>query len=89
MNKIDLSPLIECDCTHNRICEELFKKLNTGWDDAVKESFLRFISQIESNGEELHNVRTSAELIEKAIAEFDVNQICRNADLLVEEVSLI
>ena len=85
MAKIDLSPLVNADVAYDKAANAVVEKYNTAWNDAVHDSFRRFVSQITENGRKLHGVRTSAELIEKALAALNIEEANAKAQRLAKE----
>ena len=89
MKNIDLSPLISCDSTYERAFANLSEKYNCAWDDAVHDSFLRFVSQAKENGRKLHDIRTAAELLEKAVDAHNVDALQSKSLALVKEAEAL
>ena len=85
MAKIDLSLLVNADVAYDKAANAVAEKYNTAWDDAVHDSFRRFVSQIKENGRRLHGVRISAELVEKALAALNIEEANAQAQGLAKE----
>ncbi len=89
MNKVDLSPLITGDSAYEKICDSLTARHKSGWDDEVHASFIRFVNQIQANGEKLHSIRVSAELIDTAVDALNIDDLNQTAQRLVKEADSI
>lgn len=89
MKNIDLSPLVGCDSAYARAFTSVCEKYNCTWDDAVHDSFSRFISQIRENGRKLHDVRTAVELLEKQVDAHNVEAIQSKSLTLVQEAEAL
>lgn len=89
MKNVDLSPLISCDATYERTSTNVSEKYNCAWDDAVHDSFWRFVSQIKENGRKLHDIRTSTELLEKAVDAHNVDALQSKSLALVKEAEAL
>ena len=85
MAKIDLSLLVNADVAYDKAANAVAEKYNLSWDDAVHDSFRRFVSQIKENGRRLHGVRTSAELLEKALSALSIEEANAKAQRLAKE----
>lgn len=85
MKKIDLSPMVNADAAYDKVANDVAEKYKDAWDDAVHDSFRRFVSQIKENGCRLHGIRTSAELVEKVLTALDVEDANTKAQRLVKE----
>lgn len=85
MTKIDLSPIVNADAAYDKAASAVAEKYNLSWDDAVHDSFRRFVSQIKENGRRLHGVRTSAELLEKALSALSIEEANAKAQRLAKE----
>ena len=89
MKNIDLSPLVSCDCAYDRALTSVSEKYNCAWDDAVHDSFLRFVSQVKENGRRLHDIRTAAELLEEAVDAHNVDALQSKSLALVQEAEAL
>ena len=89
MKQGDLSPIISCYSAHDVAARALAQKYATAWDDAVHDSFSRLQNQIQENGRKLHDIRTSAELMEKAICAHDVEALQRKSLALAKEAEAL
>ena len=89
MKQVDLSPIVSCDSAYEVAARALAQKYTAAWDDAVHDSFYRFQYQNQENGRKLHDIRTSAELIEKAIGAHDVEALQRKSLALVREAEAL
>lgn len=85
MKKIDLSPLVSADVAYDKAVDSVTEKYKAAWDDAVHDSFQRFVAQAKENGLRLHSVRTSAELIEKALLALNISDANAKAQRLAKE----
>ena len=85
MKNVDLSPLISCDSTYERTSTNTSEKYNCAWDDAVHDSFQRFVNQVKENGRKLHDIRTSAELLKKAVDAHHVDALQSKSLALIKE----
>lgn len=89
MKNVDLSPLVNCDATYGRTSTSVSEKYNCAWDDAVHDSFWRFVSQVKENGRKLHDIRTATELLEKAVDAHNVEALQSKSLALVKEVEAL
>ena len=89
MKQVDLSPIISCDSAYEVATRTLAQKYAAAWDDAVYESFSRLQNQIQENGRKLHDIRTSAELMDKAIFAHDVEALQRKSLALAKEAEAL
>lgn len=89
MKQVDLSPIISCDSAYEVASRALAQKYAAAWDDAVHDSFSRLQNQIQENGRKLHDIRTSAELMEKAIYAHDVEALQRRSLALAKEAEAL
>lgn len=89
MKNVDLSPLISCDSAYERAVTNVSERYNCAWDDAVHDSFFRFVSQVKESGRKLHDIRTAAELLEKAVDAHNVESLQSKSLALVKEAEAL
>lgn len=85
MNPIDLSPLVTADNAFDKAIIGIHCSYKTAWDDTVHDSFQRFIFQMDECGRRLHQIRISAELLEKGLIKSNVQVITRQSQRLMQE----
>ncbi len=89
MKHVDLSPIISCDSAYEHASSNLTEKYNSAWDDAVHDSFSRFVRQIQENGRKLHDIRTSAKLLEEAVDAHAVDALQSKSLALAKEAEAL
>lgn len=89
MKNVDLSPLVSCEATYERASTNVSEKYNCAWDDAVHDSFWRFVRQVKEDGLKLHDTRTATELLEKAVDAHNVDALQSKSLALVKEAEAL
>ena len=89
MKNIDLSPLISCDTSYARASDCVCEKYKCAWDDAVHDSFLRFISQIKEDEQKFHDIRTAAELLVQKVDAHNVEALQVKSLRLIQEAETL
>ena len=89
MKNVDLSPLFSCDSTYERTSTNISEKYNCAWDDAVHEYVQRFVNQVKEIGRKRHDIRTSTELLEKAVSTHHVDALQSRPLALIKEAEAL
>lgn len=89
MNSVDLSQLCEVDSEYQKIVSSLFEAYEGDWDDAVHESFFRYVKSIRETSDKLHDIRKKVESVCREVEAFRVTDVLARAENLCREADSI
>lgn len=87
--KIDITPIRNIDIQYEKIVSNLSERYKGSWDDAVHESYGRYVSQLQELTREVRNVRCKVETLEKEVEELKIEELTRKAEMLCKEADAI
>lgn len=86
---IDITRLKENDKSYRVIVDDIAEKYRCEWDDAVYESYSRYVMQQKEFSERIHSIRCKAEMIANEVEEYSIPESIRIARQLCEEANAI
>lgn len=89
MKGTDLSQLQNCDQAYAEICANVAEKYAANWDDAVHDSFRRFVDRLQDNSHQLHGARVVAEQICAEVEAVPVDELVTKARELAKEADAV
>ena len=89
MRNFDLSPLIQNDIQYEKIVSGIANSYKCDWDDAVHDSYGKYVEQMQTMSKELKIIRTNAEVLVKEIVELKTEEYTMKSNELSEEVNAI
>ncbi len=89
MRIVDLSPIRDVDIQYEEIVTTLDEKFKCKWDDAVHESYGRFISQLHDLSREVKAIRCKVEILEKEAEGLKTEELACKADVLCKEANAV
>lgn len=89
MKTVDITPIKEIDIQYEKAVANLSEKYKGEWDDAVHESYGRYVTQLQELGREVRNIRCKVETLEKEAEELRIDELIRKADSLCREADAI
>lgn len=89
MNTVDITPIKEIDVQYEKIVSNLCEKYKGEWDDAVHESYGRYVAQLQELTREVRNIRCKVETLEKEAEELKIEGLIRKAEMLCKEADTV
>ena len=86
---VDLTPLKNNDMEYKEIISAIENCFKCEWDDAVHNSYKKYIEQIAEHLVSLHNIRCKIELMQKETDELKIDDINIKAENLCREADSI
>ena len=89
MRTVDLTPLINNDHEYEKAYTNVSDKYKCSWDDAIHDSYLRLVKDIQEYSISIHRIRCKAESLEKEAEALNVDSMMTKADGLCREANSI
>lgn len=89
MKTINLAPLKSNDAEYRKLSDTVSNQYKGGWDDKIHESYLRYLKQVQENSRKLHVIRCKAEILEKEIEAFKIDELKKRAEALCREADSV
>ena len=86
MREINISSIVNLDSQYQTIVDTTRTKYSCEWDDAVHDSFKRYVDEIQQYSEELRNIRKNTEINMQKIDELQIDNLVSKSDELCSEV---
>ena len=89
MKEINLTPLKEIDVQYEKITEMLDAKYQCDWDDAIHESYGRYVVQLQEMAKDVKAIRCKVETLQKEVEELRIDDLMGNPDSLCREADTV
>jgi len=89
MKTVDITPLKDNDVEYEKLVSAVAEKYKCEWDDAVHDSYGRYLSQIQENSRNIHGIRCKAEMIVQEMANLKTDQVGNRVNSLCKEADSI
>ncbi len=89
MNEVELSPLRDNEIQFAKLVSDIEVKYNGNWDDAVHDSYGRYVKQVCDYAEGIKVIRQTAENIQREVGELNIPGLVEYVDVLRGEAESI
>lgn len=89
MKTVDITPIKEIDIQYEKSIANLNEKYKGEWDDAVHESYGRYVSQLQDLSREVRDIRCKVETLEKEAEALQIEELTRKAEMLCKEADAV
>ncbi len=89
MRTVDLTPLINNDQEYEQAYTTVSEKYKCNWDDAVHDSYLRLVKDIQRYSSNIHRIRCKSESLKKEAEALNIDNMMTKADSLCREANSI
>lgn len=86
---IELSPIKNNDIEYKEITTDIERNFNCEWDDAIHDSYKRYVEQMQEHSTSLHNIRCKVEVLQKEIEALKIDDVIIKAESLCREADTI
>lgn len=89
MKTVDLTPISDIDIQYEKIVSTLDERFKCEWDDAVHESYGRFVNQLQELSREVKFIRCKVETLEKEAEGLKIEELTYKAEKLCKEADAV
>lgn len=89
MKNVDLSPLKGVDTEYQRLFETVSNSFKCDWEDAVHDSYERFVQQVSERAQALRTIRCKAEVLAKEAESLKIEDLIRKTNDLYREADSV
>ena len=89
MKTVDLAPLKEIDIQYEHVVTMLEERFKCEWDDAIHESYGKYVNQLRESSKEIKTIRCKAETLEKEVIELKIEELSGKAERLCREADAV
>ncbi len=87
MNTVDLSPLRENEVQYGKISTEVAEKYKGSWDDAVHDSYGRYVKRVQEYADGVKTIKNKADIILREVEELNIPELISYAEVLRQEAA--
>lgn len=85
MKTVDVTPIRDINIRYEKSVSNLGEKYKGEWDDAIHESYGRYVTQLQELSREVKCIRCKVEVLEKEVEELKIEELVRKAEMLCKE----
>lgn len=85
MKTVDITLIRDIDIQYEKSVSNLGEKYKGEWDDAIHESYGRYVTQLQELSREVKSIRCKVETLEKEAEELKIEELARKAEMLCKE----
>ena len=85
MKTVDVTPIRDINIRYEKSVSNLGEKYKGEWDDAIHESYGRYVTQLQELLREVKCIRCKVEVLEKEVEELKIEELVRKAEMLCKE----
>ena len=89
MKTVDLSPIINTDTEYRKYVDSVREHYTCEWDDAVHDSYSRFVKDVEEMSRRIHEIRSKAETLVTGTDALKVDDLIKTAGNLCTEAHAV
>lgn len=89
MKTVDITSIRDIDIQYEKIVSTLGERYKGEWDDAVHESYGRFVNQLYDLSREVKTIRCKVETLEKETEGLKIEELTRKAEILCKEADAV
>ena len=89
MKTVDLTPLIKNDSEYEELAASVSEHYKCEWDDAVHDSYIAYVKQVEERMCSVRAIRCKAEALVKEMYDLNIDELAQKAAILSSEAENI